>query len=67
MHRNTGAEADRQQAGSYKSGAVVVRTSLGTPRRVYGSPIRRSAILISPVGASLLAIQKPMHPTKAAE
>jgi len=29
-----GAEADRQQAGSYKSGAVVVRTSLGTPRRV---------------------------------
>lgn len=32
-------EADRQQAGSYKSGAVIVRTCLRTPSRTYGSAI----------------------------
>ena len=60
-------KADRQQAGSYESGAVIVRTCLRTLSRTHESPIPRSTIMADPVGASLLAITDPRHPAKAPE
>ena len=64
IHRDscTLSAVDRQQAGSYKSGAVVVRTYL---RARVDKPVPCGPA--NPVGASLLAIQEPRRLAEASE